>query len=213
MILTHGANSLKKGGGGQYITIDGIDYPYIEYTSQLGDDYKYKVSIITKNLKMNVPNKTKFIQGEEWRGAYYYPQACIEINAYCNKNGLTGWHVPTVNEGNKLFTTASKYLNDIWVNNVNNDILYPFISDSQEWTDLGATDNQYRNMLQLEIEPNGALYGDSPWHGFTEGGFWVTNDDGGAYTKLWSPTYLSESSFGHQTYLALNMRLIKLETI
>lgn len=41
MILTHGANSLARGGGGQTVNIGGKDYPYVEIDGKLW---------ITKNL-------------------------------------------------------------------------------------------------------------------------------------------------------------------
>lgn len=117
MILTHGANSLPRGGGGMTVTIGGRDYPIVQIGNQVwlaeNLDWLYpglELSTGTWSSQIAYTKTAKYYNDDPTYTAYdgspiglYYTVRAITSLA----SVLTdGWHVPTMAEINTLLSNA-----------------------------------------------------------------------------------------------------------
>ena len=113
MILTHGANSLERGGGGDFVEIGGRMYPTVTIGNQIwlaeNLDFKFSGCNIGGSGTPSTPNAwyynndeaTYGIDGTRKCGLLYNWYACKLLND--NRSELIpGWHVPTDNEWTAL---------------------------------------------------------------------------------------------------------------
>ena len=117
MILTHGANSISRGGGGNTVNIGGRDYRYVEIGTQvwLAENLDFAPSGISVGITTNTtsPNAGYYnndanTYGENGRkcGLLYnwYAVKYLEDN---KASFFNGWHVPTYSE---IFNTLQQYV-------------------------------------------------------------------------------------------------------
>lgn len=118
MILTHGANSLPRGGGGMTVTIGGREYPVVQIGNQLwlaeNLDYKWPglaigglaYSFSPHANYYNNDSATYGVDGLRY-GLLYNRAAILYLES--NKNDLlpSGWRVPSRNDLNALINSVS----------------------------------------------------------------------------------------------------------
>lgn len=115
MILTHGANSLERGG--DFVEIGGRKYPYIKIGNQLwiseNLDYKFDGCIIGSNPSSSSPRGNYYNDDETTYGingnkyGLLYNKSAIDL-LETNKATLlpNNWHVPSIDEINNLLNTV-----------------------------------------------------------------------------------------------------------
>lgn len=118
MILTHGANSLPRGGGGMTVTIGGRKYPVVQIGNQLwlaeNLDYRWPNLAIgglaySFSPHANYYNNDSATYGVDGlRYGLLYNRAAIQY-LESNKNDLlpAGWRVPSLNNLNALVNSVS----------------------------------------------------------------------------------------------------------
>ena len=160
MILTHGANSLVIGGGGDYVEIGGRKYPVVKIGNQLwmaeNLDYKWTGLIVgTSGSSTTDPRANYYsndeatygVNGNKYGLLYNFPAA-----KYLDDNKATlfpsGWHVPSVGEFNTLIANSGSSQEESaynlksesgWSSNGNGIDLYGFklVPSGNYWSDFG----------------------------------------------------------------------------
>ena len=89
MILTHGANSIERGGGGNTVNIGGYDYPVV----QIGN-----LCWTAKNLMADVTGSVWYDNTVNDRGKLYPFSSIADIEAILPD----GWRVPTSSDAQYL---------------------------------------------------------------------------------------------------------------
>lgn len=120
MILTHGANSIERGGGNT-VNIGGRDYHYVEIGSQVWltenlDLAPTGVTIGLSALSLDSPTVGYYDNNEQEYG--YNGKKCgmlynwIAVNMLNNDRAtlFPGWHVPSYGEYLSLFTSITEHL-------------------------------------------------------------------------------------------------------
>lgn len=109
MILTHGANSLPRGGGGMTVTIGGREYPIVRIGNQLwlaeNLDYAWEGLFVGADYSSTEPRASYFNNNETTYGAGGLKYGLLynwsaEKNLTANQTTLlpSGWHIPSYNE-------------------------------------------------------------------------------------------------------------------
>ena len=117
MILTHGANSIVRGGGGggNYVNIGGRDYPYVKIGNQLwmaeNLDYAWEELLVGVDHSSSEPRASYFNNDETTYGAGGLKYGLLynwsaEKNLTANQSKLlpSGWHIPSYSECATLIT-------------------------------------------------------------------------------------------------------------
>lgn len=118
MILTHGANSLPRGGGGMTVTIGGRDYPYVKIGNQLwmaeNLDFVFDGLIVdpaTFNWRdplafhLNRDEATYGYDGLKL-GLQYNFAAMTALYSAISSLNLDGWKLPSRSDFDTLFANA-----------------------------------------------------------------------------------------------------------
>lgn len=116
MIVTHGINSLKRGGG-NFVTIGGRKYPIVQIGNQVwlaeNLDFKFSGLVVGDGgASSSVPRgnyydndeSTYGVNGNKYGLLYNWP-AVKYLNDH-RADLFPGWHVPTTAEWNALITAA-----------------------------------------------------------------------------------------------------------
>lgn len=118
MILTHGANSLPRGGGGMTVTIGGREYPVVQIGNQLwlAENLDYKWPGLARgglaysfSPHANYYNNDSATYGVDGlRYGLLYNRAAIQY-LESNKNELlpSGWRVPSIYDLDALVNSVS----------------------------------------------------------------------------------------------------------
>lgn len=114
MILTHGANSLSQGGGGDFVEIGGRKYKYVQIGNLLwlaeNLDYKFSGCDIGPTGSPSTPAAWYYNNDEATYGINGYKcgllynwYAVDYLNNHLSELGVpSGWHVPTDGEWTSL---------------------------------------------------------------------------------------------------------------
>ena len=146
MILTHGANSLARGGEGQTVIIGGKEYPTVLMPDGniwlgLNLDFAWNDLPVGGSGMPSTPNAWYNFNNEStwgWNGykcGLLYNGAAISYLETNKATLIPGWHVPTNAEWDALFTAAGGTSVAGTKLKATNDVAYPMYNENWNGTD------------------------------------------------------------------------------
>lgn len=143
MILTHGANSLERGGGGQTANIGGREYRIVEMPD--GNIWMAE-NLVYDDGQSGITSNSAHPE----YGLYYNQDAAIRV-----VNSLSGWHLPSMGDFENLAELAGVVnikSTSGWNDDANGTDLYGFAlfpfgysSNGSTFTDIGDTANLWNS--------------------------------------------------------------------
>lgn len=186
MILTHGANSLERGG--DFVEIGGRRYPVVKIGNRLwmADNLDYPWEGLPIGESTSGSHRANYFNNDEptygWNGykcgLLYNSAAASELASFLSD----GWHIPSVSEWDELIASTQDIPNAaLLVSNGN-------LSWAPIWT--GS------NMFGFNMIPSGQRYNSETFWGSGKNAVFWTSDSGYAiYRDYHSGTSTLDSMF------------------